>query len=316
MPVSRTGKVIRVRPRQVTVDLGEECVKAFLRGSLKQGPRVSTHLVAVGDEVRVTGSGSEIVIEEVLPRRNKISRVDPASSKRDIEHVLAANLDWLIVVVSLAEPRLNFRGLDRLLLLGDHNDVPTWILLNKNDIAEPYDPSPEEIYGKLGYPILRTSAMTGEGIEDLRAGIQSKISVVIGPSGVGKSAILNTLLPGRELPTQTVSAVTGKGRHTTTRVEWLALPGGGAILDSPGIRSIQPFGLDRETLADGFREFEDASAECRFRDCRHRDEPDCGIKKWVELGRIEPQRYDSYLRILVEVDKPDWWRRAMELGSI
>ncbi len=313
MPSPRTGKVIRVRPRQVTVDLGEECVKAFLRGSLKHGPRRSTHVVAVGDEVRISGSGSDIVIEEVLPRRNKISRVDPASSKRDIEHVLAANLDWLIVVVSLAEPRLNFRGLDRLLLLGDHNDVPTWILLNKDDIAEPYDPSPEEIYGSIGYPILRTSAKTGQGLDELRTGIASKISVVVGPSGVGKSAILNVLFPDRELPTQTVSSVTGKGRHTTTRVEWLALPEGGAILDSPGIRSIEPFGLDRETLAEGFREFREAQRECRFRDCRHRDEPGCEIKNWVELGRIHPERYSSYLRILSDVDKPDWWRRAMEL---
>lgn len=305
------GIVVRVRPRKVSVLLEGGWEPAFLRGTLATGPRRATHVVAVGDRVRMRRSEGRNVIEEVLPRRNAISRVDPGSTTRDIEHVLAANLDWLLVVVSLARPRLNFRGLDRLLVLGEISEVPCVVLLNKDDLAEPYDPTPEAVYAGTGYRLIRTSARTGAGIDEVRDVLRGRVSLLAGASGVGKSSLLNTLFPGLDLPTQPVSSATGKGVHTTTRVEWVDLPGGGAILDSPGVRSIQPFGLHQENLELCFPEFERLRGSCQFGDCRHRDEPGCAIRAAVARGEIAAGRYDSYSRILFGVDKPDWWRRSM-----
>jgi ribosome biogenesis GTPase len=251
------------------------------------------------------------VIEEVLPRRNAISRVDPGSSKRDIEQVIAANIDWFVVVVSLAQPRLNHRGLDRFLVLGEISDIPCAILLNKTDIAEEYEPPPEEVYLAAGYPVIRTSAVTGEGLPEVRGLLRGHVSLLSGPSGVGKSSLLNTLFPGLDLPTQPVSGATGKGVHTTTRVEWIDLPGGGALLDSPGVRSIQPFGLTGENLDLCFPEMVRLRGSCQFNDCRHRDEPGCAVRLAAEAGEISESRYDSYCRILQGVDKPEWWRRSI-----
>ncbi len=307
----REGTVVRVRPRKVTVDLGGERVSVFIRGALKSGPKLVTHVVAVGDRVTVGGEDKDLFLDEVLPRNNRISRVDPGSTKRDIEHVVAANLDWFLVVVSLAQPRLNFRGLDRLLVLGEWGEVPCAIIFNKADIAEEYDPAPEAIYGTTGYPTFRVSAMTGEGLEPLREFLKGNVSLLAGPSGVGKTSLLNALHPELDLKTQPVSESTGKGVHTTTRVEWIDLPRGGALLDSPGIRSIQPFGLTGENLDTCFPEFHPHIPECKFRDCRHRDEPECAVKAALGDGQISESRYDGYLRVLQGVDTPEWWRRSI-----
>ena len=300
-----------VRPRKVWVAQGDRRQSAFLRGSLKTGPRRETHVVAVGDRVRVSRERGRIAIEEVLPRRNAISRIDPGSTKREIEHVIAANLDWFVVVVSLAQPRLNYRGLDRFLVLGEISDIPCAILLNKEDIAEQYEPPPEEIYAAAGYPVIRTSAVTGEGLAAVRDLLRGHVSLLSGASGVGKSSLLNALFPGLALATQPISDATGKGVHTTTRVEWVDLPGGGALLDSPGVRSIQPFGLTGENLDLCFPEMVRLHGRCQYNDCRHRDEPGCAVRSAAEAGEILGSRYDSYCRILQGVDKPEWWRRSI-----
>ncbi|MEZ4648506.1 MAG: ribosome small subunit-dependent GTPase A [Candidatus Eisenbacteria bacterium] len=308
---SSEGIVVRVRPRKVWVEIEGRNHPAFLRGSLSVGPRRTTHVVAVGDRVKVSRERGRYAIEEVLPRRNVISRVDPGSTKRDIEHVMAANLDWFVVVVSLAQPALNFRGLDRFLVLGEISDIPCAILLNKDDVAEAYDPSPEEVYARTGYPLIRTSAKEGTGLAEVRELLQNRVSLLAGPSGVGKSSLLNAIFPGLELPTQPVSDATGKGVHTTTRVEWVPIPGGGALLDSPGVRSIQPFGLTGENLDLCVPELARLHGGCQFNDCKHREEPGCAVRAAVEAGEVSESRYEGYCRILQGVDKPEWWRRSI-----
>ena len=298
------GTVIAVRPRKVRVDLGDRTVDAFVRGSLKSGRRRQTHVIAVNDRVNVaTQDRRGAVVEEILPRRNQVSRVDPGSRRNLVEHVLAVNLDWLVVVMSLAQPILKTRTLDRLLVLGEINHVPPLIVLNKLDLEdEPRDDL--EAYAHIGYPVLRVSALQAHGCDALLDRLRDRVSLVIGPSGVGKSSLLNAILPGLELDTQPISESTGKGVHTTTRVEYHPLPGGGAILDSPGIRSVQPWGLDPESLRHAFPEFHDApTGPCQFRDCQHRAEPSCAVRDAVERGDIVRFRYESYLKLLEDLEQ-------------
>lgn len=308
---TREGVVVRVRPRRVRVECDGVRSEGFLAGSLAAGPRRETNVVAVGDRVLVRGQSRSLSIVEVLPRRNAIARVDPGSTKRDIAHVLAANLDWFVVVASLARPALNLRALDRLLVLGEVSDIPCAVVLNKADLAPPFEVNPERIYSAARYPVIRTSAATGAGVEELRRLLAGRVSLLSGASGVGKTSLLNALFPDLQLPTNPVSVATGKGVHTTTRVEWIDLPGGGAILDSPGVRSIQPFGLTGENLDLCFPEIAGLRGRCQFNDCRHRDEPGCAVRRAVESGEVPESRYEGYCRILQGVDRPAWWRRSI-----
>lgn len=293
------GTVRKVEPRRVLVEREGETVEAHLRGALKEGPRQSTHVVAVGDRVRLHLDAHGAAVEEVLPRRNRISRADPGDTRREL--VLAANLDLILVTVCHGRPRINPRGLDRLLALGEWAGVPPVILVNKSDLRREATslqcPGPLEPYLALGYPVVQVSAKTGEGMESLHDLAKGKLSLLLGPSGVGKSALLNRLVPEARLRTRPVSRATGKGVHTTTRVEWIDLPIGGAVLDSPGIRSIHPFGLTRRALARCYVEFRSVGS-CRFPDCLHQSEPECAVRESLRRGSVSPARYESYLRFL------------------
>lgn len=291
----REGKVTLVRPGRVLVDLGSETVSAFVRGGLKSGPRQARHVLAVGDDVRVDLGRGDPVVAEILPRRNRVSRVAPGDPKAPVEHVLAANLDWLVVVVSLELPRFNPKGADRLLVLAEISNVPPLLVFNKSDRAGTEDPS--ALYRSIGYPVMRTSAWNGDGLDTLRDALTGKVSLLVGPSGVGKSSLLNALCPGSDRAVSAISKATGKGVHATTAAHWFPLPGGGGIIDSPGIRGIQPWGLTQRSLPGCFPEFRSLAA-CQFRDCFHREEPGCQVRAAVESGSIAPSRYESYRRLL------------------
>ncbi len=293
---SLEGVVVQVDPARVTVDLGGEQVLAGLSGGLKAAPRRQAHLVAVGDRVLVTTEGADHRIIEVLPRRNQVSRADPGDRTGRREQVLAANLDWLAVVVSLKEPPLNRRVLDRLLVLGEISDLPALIVLNKID-QHPDERDALAGYLEIGYPVLEVSARSGAGLLELSKRLTAGLTLLCGPSGVGKSSLANALAPGGNLRTADVSRSTGKGVHTTTRVGWRPLRDGGALLDSPGIRGVRPFGLSPANLASCFPEFR-ALSRCQFSDCKHRDEPACAVRAAVLERRVFPDRYESYLRML------------------
>ena len=308
------GRIRRVDSRKVWVECTDQIVPASLRGLLKGGPRRNTQVVAVGDQVRILRSErSEARVEEIFPRRNWISRADPGDPRREL--VIASNLDRLAVVVCVDRPRLNLRGLDRLLLLGEANGIPSVIILNKVDLwsgaGTPQDALGVDLYDSLGYSVFPVSARTGQGCAALRGTLQGGISLLLGPSGAGKSSLLNTLFPGLELPTQPVSRATAKGVHTTTRVEWISLPEGGALLDSPGIRSVQPWGLTNENLADFFPEFR-RIPPCQFRNCRRREEPGCRAHEALAEGMIRESRYQSYLRILATLTSGGSWTSLVE----
>lgn len=292
------GTVVAVRPRWVLVRIAGREVRCEIPKGLKQGVRTQRHLAAVGDqavvELQREGHG---VLRRIEPRRTKVSRLGSLRPKR--EHVIAANVDLLLAVMSVGQPRFYAHTLDRLLLIGDVGGVGSAICLNKIDLAASGETEGLlEPYRKLGVPIFPTCALTGEGLEGLRDFLGGRATVLLGQSGVGKSALLNDLVPGMRQRTDEVSASSGRGVHTTSRVDYVDLPGGGVVLDTPGVKAIQPFGVEPAELASFFPEFGAHLGSCRFNDCLHRGEPGCSISAAAEVGEIPPARLVSYVRIL------------------
>lgn len=255
------------------------------RKKLKRERQSALKLAAVGDEVEVTPSGAgEGVIEKILPRRSKLSRHDVHRPTH--EQIIVANVDVLVVVQAAADPDFNDLIVDQCTVMASANGLPCLILVNKSDLARP-DLS---AYETVGYRCLRTSAKTGEGLDDLRAALKGRTSVVLGPSGVGKSSILNALDPELKLKTGEVSR-RGEGRHTTTWVELVELAGG-VVADTPGLEFFTLWGVTPETLKDYFLDFAELAPGCRFRNCQHTSEESCAVR-----AKGAPGRYANYLLI-------------------
>jgi len=291
------GLVVRAQSGFLTVatDAGE--VICRLRGRLKQG-QVDGDLVAVGDRVTIIpdedGTG---MIDAVHEREHAISRVR-TGIKRDYRQILLANPDQIVIVFACAQPEPHLRMLDRFLVIAEKQAIDALIVANKIDLV-----SREEaeaifgVYEALGYPLLYTSAHTGQGVDDLRSRLQGKISALAGPSGVGKSSLLNRVQPELGLHVRTVSEATSKGRHTTHVRELFPLEFGGYVADTPGIRSLALWDTEPEELDAYFVEMRDRVSDCQFNDCTHSHEPGCAIRAAVEAGEISPERYQSYLRL-------------------
>jgi len=302
------GTVVAVRPGWLRVRIAGREVRCEIPKGLKQGARLQRHLAAVGDRavVELQGEGQG-VLRRIEPRRTKVSRLGSLRPKR--EHVIAANVDLLLAVMSVDQPRFHAHTLDRLLLIGDVGGVGSAICLNKIDLAVAGETEGLlEPYRKLGLPIFTTCALTAEGLAGLREFLGGRTTALLGQSGVGKSALLNDLVPGMRQRTDAVSASSGRGVHTTTRVDYVDLPGGGVVLDTPGVKTIQPFGVEPAELASFFPEFRPYLGSCRFNDCLHRGEPGCSITAAAEVCEIPPTLLVSYVRflegLLLEADAP------------
>lgn len=279
-----------------------------VRGRLKKGPKEAQTVAVVGDRVRFwvldpNSAPPTGVIEEVLPRRNRISRMAARRSGGHVEQVLMANLDQVVAVQSLQEPAPQKGFVDRLLVAAERFGVAGVLVLNKCDL-EPADagPAPWDYFAGLGYTVVWTSAESGRGIEELSGLLKGRISLLIGASGVGKSTLLNRIEPGLRLRVGEVTEKTGLGRHTTTRTELFPLSGGGFIADSPGIRGFDPWDIDPLDLRDYFPDFGEPGHDCRFRDCLHRDEDDCGVKRAVASGALPAWRHEAYLGLLRDLE--------------
>lgn len=281
-----------------------------------EGMRI-TNPVAVGDLVMVEMEGDEGqgMIKEVLPRKNYVVRQSP-KGKMDI-HLMAANIDQAVVIATITQPNLKQGFIDRFLLILEPYEIPGIIVFNKCDLYEEGDMNMYEylrgIYEPIGYQVLLTSAVDGTGLDELREVLKDKITLIGGQSGVGKSSLVNAIQPKLELRTQDLSDFSGKGMHTTTFAEMHRLDFGGAIIDTPGIKTLAFNNLEPQMVAHNFRELFALSDGCRFGgSCLHRNEPGCAVKAAIEEGTISELRYINYLTILQEVEDQNYWERNKE----
>ena len=266
-------------------------------------------VIAPGDRVRFTRlNTTEGVIEDTLPRATALTR---ARSESGDEHVMLANLDHAALVFAVREPEPHPGMLDRYLALCEQARVEVTICFNKTDLGIPEEVArAEALYNGLGYTTLETSAATGAGLEALRARLQGRVSLLTGPSGVGKSSLTNALLPTATQRTGDVSEATGKGRHTTTGVRLLPLPEGGWLADSAGIRELALWNVPASELPMAFRELRPYTGQCLYDDCTHSAQEDgCALQRALAEGHITPQRFVSFERLLAEArtqEAPEW----------
>lgn len=298
------GRVVRTDAKVCHVFVDGRTIQAAPRGALYgdgSERREQKNPVAVGDDVEVDLASSPASLERVLPRRNQLSRV--ASSHDPREQVLAANVDQMIVVGSLAKPGFSSNRTDRILAACWWQHIPVKLVLNKTDLADAEEMAAiRETYERIPIDVLPTSAAKGEGIEALRATLAGKTSVVYGASGAGKSSLLNALQPGLALKVGKISKFWDQGKHTTTYslMHFLEF---GAVVDTPGIRVFRPYGIPPASLRDCFPELRRFQLRCQFPDCTHDHEPGCAVFDAVEEGKIASSRYASYVEMLDELKK-------------
>ena len=301
MSTSR-GLVLRARSGFYTIATDDgDLVEARLRGRVKR-ERQASDLAVIGDRVEVErlpdGTGAIAAVE---PRRTRFSRRQPGPRGSWREDVMVANPDLVVIVFSVDRPPPNPRLIDRFLVVTEYNEVPALLVANKVDLGVDSARAVFGPYERIGYDVQFAGAKSGIGIEPLRERLAGRLSIVTGPSGVGKSTLLNALQPGLQLATGDVSsAEEGKGKHTTTHAELLPLdgPAGGYVADTPGIRELGLWEIPPTELAWCFPEFRDHLGACAFNDCSHLHEPRCGLRAAVGRGDVSEERYDSYRRLL------------------
>lgn len=279
-----------------------------IKGVLKLDDITSTNPIAVGDWVLAepeNDNDNTAVISEILQRHNYINRQSPRHKHQ--HHIVAANLDQSILIATLKEPRTSQGFIDRFLVASEMYHVPALIVFNKSDLykskeLEKYE-AWKEMYRAIGYKVLLVSAQKKEGIEELTTFLKDKVTLVSGHSGVGKSSLLNLIIPGINLKTGAISGWSGKGQHTTTFAEMFDLPGGGQIIDTPGMREFGLVDIKKQELSHYFPEMRNRLIHCQFNNCLHLNEPGCAIKEAVINGDIHEDRYVSYLNILDSIEE-------------
>lgn len=253
--------------------------------------------VAIGDLVGFADSGDGTgMINEIFPRKSKLTRRAPGS--KPLEQVIVANVDQIVPIFSAARPKPKWGLLDRYLADAESLNLPALICITKLDLVDEDKIRKQvEIYQKIGYPVIFTSALSGKGIEQIKEALNGRVSVLVGKSGVGKTTLLNTIQPGLGLRVNEVSSHTGKGKHTTSHLEMFDLEFGGNVVDTPGMREFGLWNVNGQNLARLFREMRPYIGLCKFADCRHAHEPGCAIKEAVKAGKVAEQRYRSYLKM-------------------
>ncbi len=309
-----TGTVIRNTGSFYTVatDDGRE-LQAKIKGNFRLKGIRTTNPVAVGDRVRLDGdAGTLPFITAIEPRKNYIIR--RASNLSKEAHIIAANVDEAYLVVTLFHPVTSTTFIDRFLATAEAYAVPATLVINKVDLCHEDQERTElldavsYLYRSIGYPVIHTSTLTGEGIDSLRDAMAGKVSLLSGNSGVGKSSLINCLIPGIGLRTAEISPTHDTGMHTTTFSEMFALPAGGYIIDTPGVKGFGTIDFDAAEVGHYFPEIFKASAGCRYNNCTHTHEPGCAVREALDNQTIAQSRYASYLSILAD-SSPDKYRK-------
>ncbi len=293
--ITKKGLIIKAQSGFFWVETGEGIIVCQLRGKLKRG-RAMGDIAALGDHVTITllddGSGA---LENVEERKQALVRLDPRP-QGEYQQVLLANADQVIFVFACANPNPKLRMLDRFLVIAEKQRIPIIIIANKTDLVE----NAKEIFGMyedIGYRVIYTSAKNEQGLEEMRDVLKNKISALAGPSGVGKSSLLNALQPGLGLAVNEISSVMNKGRHTTVTRQMFPLEGGGYVADTPGWKSLALWDTEAEEMDAYFPELRDLVPHCQFSDCTHVHEPGCAVLAALKENKIHPERYESYLRL-------------------
>jgi ribosome biogenesis GTPase len=325
MPQLIEGLVVKAQSGFFTVHAEEDDFICRVRGRLKED-WLDTDLVAVGDRVLISrvedGGMIEGMIEEVVERERALARLAPSGGRgsrhwtrrgylSEREQVIIANPDHVFFVFACADPRPRLRMLDRLLVGAELQEIPAVVCANKLDLVRlQHAHDLFDIYEEIGYPVIYTSAQTGEGVDELHEILKGSISALVGPSGAGKTSLLNSMQPGLGLRVREVSRATGKGRHATVVPQLVPLEDGGWVADTPGLRALALFDMDPEEVDAYYPDIAPLVAGCRFSDCMHTVEPGCAVKEAVEEGQVSLHRYESYVRLREEHQKLAdmyWW---------
>jgi len=276
---------------------------ARTKGKFKIANITSTNPLAVGDKVsmEIENEGeNSAIITTIHDRRNYITRQSPHNKR--YHHIVASNLDQLMLIATLRDPKTSQGFIDRFLIAAEMYGVPAVLVFNKADIYRDKEmelfSAWSSIYTRIGYPVLLTSVLEGTGIPEIRERLRDKVTVLSGHSGVGKSSFINALFPEMKLRTNEVSDWSGKGMHTTTFAEMFDLPSGGSIIDTPGVREFGLIDVSKQELSHYFPEMRAVLGDCQFNNCMHLDEIKCAVKQAVREGRISEDRYVSYVNIL------------------
>ena len=303
------GLVVEAGSGMCRVDLDEELLLCEIRGNIKDTQTGYVNVVAVGDRVTVRqNGGGRGIVEEILPRRSVLSR--PYSPDQgvitDLKQIIAANVETLLIVASWREPYIWPALIDRYLITAQRNHIDPIVCVNKTDLIEDQSDfdAMVEIYSSLGNSVIKSSVVTGEGIDKLRDIFKDSVVALAGLSGVGKSSLLNAVQPSMEIKTGHVSErglFTGQGRHTTTHTRLWKLDHGGVVIDTPGVRSFGLAGIQPSELAGWYPEMVPHLDKCRYSNCTHINEPNCGVKEALESGSITGLRYKNYRQLFEEL---------------
>lgn len=285
---------------------------ARIKGVMKLDEEItSTNPIAVGDEVEIVfdeGPEPTVSITTIYPRRNYINRQAP--SNRNHHHIVAANLDQSLLFATLKDPKTSAGFIDRFLVTCEAYHVPAIIAFNKTDVYRKKELETLEawtaMYSDIGYRVIAMSVKENKGIDEVRDLLQGKTTLLSGHSGVGKSSFINVVFPHMDLRTQEVSGWSGKGLHTTTFAEMFDLPGGGHIIDTPGIRELGLVDISKQELSHYFPEMRALINECQFNNCLHINEPGCAVKQAVADGLIAEERYVNYYKILETIEEKSY----------
>lgn len=302
------GRVIKSTGSWYAVKTEDRIISARLKGKFKQEDLKLTNPIAVGDWVELEKESGQdtAVIQDILPRDNYVIR--KSTRKQHFSHIIASNLDQAILVITMKKPRTSLGFIDRFLVSVESYGIPALLVVNKMDQLEGDDEAEwlrdiHEIYEPLGYPVLEVSALKDQDIrEKFLPHIQGKSSLISGHSGVGKSTLLNALIPGAGQNTKEISGYSAKGVHTTTFAELFFLPEGGDLIDTPGIKEFGILDVEEFELSHYFPEMRQYLGQCKYNNCTHVNEPGCVVLQKLDEGYIHPYRYQSYLNILHEED--------------